>query len=77
MAEHNEFLEATKEEVAKIRKRQRKAQEEMDKVEKEMMERWTKEKAAGKIPMDKVEALLNGAFSPPSHNQCSPAVSAI
>ena len=62
MAEHNEFLEATKEEVADIRKKQRKAQEEMDEVEKEMMERWTKEKAAGKIPMDKVEALLNGTF---------------
>lgn len=60
MAEHNQLLRETKEEVKEMKERQRVAQEEMGKVEKEMMERWTKEKAEGKVPMDKVEALLNG-----------------
>ena len=60
MAEHNEFLEATKAEVEEIRKKQRKAQEEMDVLEKRLMDKWSQEKAAGKIPIDKVEALLNG-----------------
>ena len=59
MAEHNKLLEETKEEVAQIRKQQKKAQDEMQKLEDELMEKWMKEKAAGKIPMDKVEALLN------------------
>ena len=60
MTEHNQLLRDTKDEVQKIRKRQQRAQEEMDEVEKEMMERWTKEKAEGKIPVDKVEVLMNG-----------------
>lgn len=59
MAEHNRLLEETKEEVAAIRRKQRKAQDEMQKLEDELMAKWTEEKAAGKIPMDKVEALLN------------------
>lgn len=60
MEEHNRLLQDTKEEVVAIRKRQSEAQKEMDKLEAELMEKWTKEKAEGKIPMDKVEALLNG-----------------
>lgn len=60
MEEHNRLLRDTKEEVVEIRKRQSEAQARMDEVEREMMDRWTKEKAEGKVPMDKVEALLNG-----------------
>lgn len=60
MEEHNRLLQDTKEEVVAIRKRQSEAQKKMDEVEAELMEKWTKEKAEGKIPMDKVEALLNG-----------------
>lgn len=60
MKEHNELLQSTKDEVKVIKERQAKAQAEMDKLEKELMDKWTKEKAEGKIPMDKVEALLNG-----------------
>ncbi|KAA6408635.1 MAG: urea carboxylase [Lasallia pustulata] len=59
MKEHNELLRSTKDEVKVIKERQAKAQAEMDKLEKELMEKWTEEKAEGKIPMDKVEALLN------------------
>jgi len=60
MAEHNALLDATREEVKAMKARQAKAQAEMDKVEAELMAKWMEEKAAGKIPMDKVEALLNG-----------------
>lgn len=60
MKEHNELLRSTRDEVKVIKERQAKAQAEMDKLEKELMEKWTKEKAEGKIPMDKVETLLNG-----------------
>lgn len=65
MAEHNEFLKSTKTEVEEMKTKQRKAQEEMGKLERSLMEKWSKEKAAGKIPMDKFEALLNGA--PPTN----------
>ena len=60
MGEHNRLLEETKEEVRIMKERQKVAQEEMDKVEKELMGKWTREKAEGKVPMDKVEALLGG-----------------
>jgi urea carboxylase len=60
MAEHNKLLQATKEEVAKIRARQRVAQRDMDKIEKEMLERWAEEKKANEIPIDTVESLLQG-----------------
>lgn len=59
MAEHNKLLEQTKDEVAVIRKKQSEAQKKMDQLEAKLMEKWTKEKAEGKIPMDEVEALLN------------------
>ena len=42
MGEHNKLLEATKEEVKEIKKKQKRAQDEMQKVEYELMERWTK-----------------------------------
>ncbi|KAL2822297.1 allophanate hydrolase subunit 2-domain-containing protein [Aspergillus cavernicola] len=58
MAEHNRLLTQTRDEVKTIRARQRKAQAEMDTLEKEMLERWAKEKAEKGIPMDTVDALL-------------------
>lgn len=60
MAEHNVLLEETKDEVAALRKKQSEAQKKMDQVEADLMEKWMKEKAEGKIPMDKVEALMDG-----------------
>lgn len=63
MAEHNRLLRDTRDEVAAIRARQREAQSEMDKIEKELLEKWEAEKAANAIPMDAVEALMNGSFS--------------
>ncbi len=61
MGEHNRLLEDTKEEVEEVKRRQKRAQDEMQKVEDELMERWTREKAEGKVPMDKVDALLDDA----------------
>jgi urea carboxylase len=62
LEEHNRLLRDTKEEVAEIRKKQRDAQAEMDKKEKDMLERWTKEKEEGKVSGDVVEELLNGMY---------------
>ena len=59
MSEHNRLLQDTKGEVEEVKKKQRRAQEEMQKVEDELMERWTKEKAEGKVPMNTVDALAN------------------
>jgi urea carboxylase len=59
LKEHNQLLRDTKEEVAKIRAEQREAQAKLDK-KKEMLEKWAREKEAGKISMDAVEELLNG-----------------
>ena len=59
MAIHNQLLEETKEEVKQVKQKQRIAQAKMDKREKELLEKWAEEKAAGKMPMDKVEALLS------------------
>jgi len=58
MKEHNQLLRDTKDEVAQIRAKQKEAQAEMDKTEKEMLEKWSKEKEEGKISMDTVEELL-------------------
>jgi len=63
MAEHNRLLRETRDEVAAVRARQRAAQAEMDRLERELLERWEKEKAANAIPMDQVEALLQGMSS--------------
>ncbi|KIW23765.1 urea carboxylase [Cladophialophora immunda] len=59
MKEHNQLLRETKDEVAQIRAKQREAQAEMDKLEKELLEKWSQEKEAGKISMDTVEELLH------------------
>ena len=56
----NTLLAATQDDVKTMKARQAAAQAEMDKLEAELMAKWTEEKAAGKIPMDKVEVLLNG-----------------
>lgn len=65
LEEHNKLLADTAEEVKKIRAEQRKAQAEMDKLEKELLDKWNKEKEEGKVSMDTVEELLSGknAFS--------------
>ena len=69
MAEHNRLLESTREEVEEVRKRQKQAQDEMQMYEDELMAKWTAEKAEGKVPMDKVEELLN---DPAIHKITSP-----
>ncbi|CEN62479.1 Putative Acetyl-/propionyl-coenzyme A carboxylase alpha chain [Aspergillus calidoustus] len=58
MAEHNRLLAETKDEVVAIRARQREAQREMDELEKELLERWAREKAEKGVPVDTVDALL-------------------
>lgn len=63
MEEHNRLLRDTADEVKEIRKKQAEAQTKMAEVEAELMQKWDKEKAEGKVPMDKVEALLNGRNS--------------
>jgi allophanate hydrolase subunit 1 len=65
MAEHNRLLAETKDEVVAIRARQREAQREMDELEKELLERWAREKAEKGVPVDTVDALLKGVFPPP------------
>jgi len=59
MKEHNKLLRDTAEEVKEIRRKQREAQAEMDKIEKEMLDKWNEEKEAGKVSVDTVEELLN------------------
>jgi len=59
MKEHNKLLKDTKEEVEQIRAKQRVAQAEMDKIEKEMLQKWNKEKEAGKISIDTVQDLMH------------------
>ena len=60
LAEHNKMLEEVAGELATVREDQRKAQAEMDKLEKSEYERWQKEKEAGKISADTVDELMNG-----------------
>lgn len=59
MAEHNELLKSTAKEVKEIHEKQQKAQAEMDKIEKEMLDKWNKEKEQGKVSVDAIEELLN------------------
>ncbi|KAI4171761.1 MAG: hypothetical protein LQ343_004012 [Gyalolechia ehrenbergii] len=59
MEEHNRLLDGTREEVEAVKKRQGEAQRKMLELEDELMDKWTKEKAEGKIPVDQVEELLN------------------
>lgn len=58
MKEHNKLLAETADEVKKIRKDQKKAQADMLKLEGELLEKWNKEKEAGKVSMDTVEELM-------------------
>jgi biotin carboxyl carrier protein len=60
MAEHNQLLQETRDEVAAIRARQRRAQAEMDKIEAELLERWAKEKAERGVSQDTIESLPQG-----------------
>ncbi|KAL8850634.1 MAG: hypothetical protein Q9221_004420 [Calogaya cf. arnoldii] len=56
--EHNQLLDTTREEVKEVRKRQGEAQTKMLQFEDELLTKWTREKAEGKIPVDQVEELL-------------------
>jgi urea carboxylase len=58
MKGHNQLLEETKEEVREIRKKQAKAQEEMNKAENESLERWRREKEENQVDETTVEKLL-------------------
>ena len=59
MAEHNALLQSTRDEVRAMKARQKRAQDSMQQHEDQLMAKWMEEKAAGKVPMDKVEALLS------------------
>jgi urea carboxylase len=59
MAEHNNLLETTSDEIQEIRKKQAVAQEEMTKAENESVERWRKEKAESGVDESTIEKLLN------------------
>jgi urea carboxylase len=59
MREHNQLLESTKEEVEMIREKQGKAQDEMNELEEESLERWRKEKAENQVDESTVQKLLN------------------
>lgn len=59
MADHNRLLQATTDEVNKIRAKQAKAQEKMTKAENESFERWQKEKAEQQVDESTVEKLLD------------------
>ncbi len=82
MKEHNKLLKDTKEEVEQIRAKQRKAQAEMDKIEKELLQKWNKEKEAGKISIDTVHDLMHGKCARcrpecPQTNRSDPDIIAI
>lgn len=62
MAEHNKFLEEVADEVAEIRDKQRKAQEEMIVAEKESLAKWRKDRENRKTDESTVESLLSGEF---------------
>jgi biotin carboxyl carrier protein len=59
MAQHNQLLETTNDEVGEIRKKQAVAQDEMTKAENESLERWRKEKAESQVDEGTVEKLLD------------------
>lgn len=59
MKEHNKLLRDTVQEVKEVKRKQKEAQTEMDKLEREMLDKWNKEKEEGKVSVDAVEELLN------------------
>lgn len=59
MKEHNKMLLETADEVEEIRRKQQEAQAEMVRIENETLDKWAKEKEAGKISVDTVEELLS------------------
>jgi hypothetical protein len=64
MKEHNKLLKETADEVAQSWKRQKQAQDGMEVLERETMNRWMAEKTKGEIPKDTVSALMNGQTGP-------------
>jgi len=59
MAQHNQLLESTAEDVKGIRAEQGKAQDEMNKLEEESLKRWRSEKAENQVDESTVEKLLD------------------
>ena len=59
MAQHNQLLESTAEDVKGIRAEHGKAQDEMNKLEEESLERWRREKAENQVDESTVEKLLD------------------
>ena len=60
MAEHNKLLEETAAEVADIRSKQAKVQEEMIIAENESLAKWREDKEKNKVDESTVDALLAG-----------------
>jgi len=60
MAQHNEMLLQTAEEVKKIRAKQAKVQEEMIAAENESLAKWREEKEKNKVDVGTIDALLAG-----------------
>ncbi len=60
MAEHNKFLAEVKDEVADIRSKQRKVQEEMITAEEESLAKWREDMKKNKVDESTVDALLAG-----------------
>jgi urea carboxylase len=60
MAHHNELLKETAGEVDAMRTRQKVHQDEMTKLEIELLVKWEQERAADKPPLDKLDRWLNG-----------------
>lgn len=60
MGAHNKMLQEVDEEVKAIRHKQKQHQEKMIKLEKELLAKWDADKKASGVPMDAIQALLDG-----------------
>jgi hypothetical protein len=62
MAEHNQFLAETADEVKEIRAKQREVQKEMIQAEKDSLAKWREEREKNKVDENTIEDLLAGMF---------------
>lgn len=60
MRAHNELLERVAGEAEAMRQRQKEYQEKMVKLERELLAKWDAEKKARGVPVDTIQALLDG-----------------
>ncbi len=60
MKSHNELLKSVEDEVAAMKIRQKQYQEKMVDLERSLLDKWAREKAASSIPMDSIQTLLDG-----------------